>query len=569
MTDRNELLVGQIALNNRLITREQLDFCLSMQESGLTELPLGELLYEQGFLTREQLDKILEAHEKVLNDPVRQSNVKKKDVLFGRMVVASGLASQDAVNSCLRQQEHLHKQGRFQNLGEILVEKGILTVEQVKDVLKKQQKIIMQCGSCGTKFNVPAFLQNDNFKCLKCGTILTSPKNLDKIRVEASLSGDGTADSLVGRELGGCRLMDLIGKGNYGRVYKAKHIGLNKHVCVKVLPTSGHNEDMIKRFILEARAAAKLEHPNIVQVYNVGREGPYCFIVMQYIEGRSLDGLIADGAGFVVNDALMIIREVTRGLIMAHNTGIVHRDLKPDNILIADNGQIKITDFGLAQDVEYQGVVESEGLLVGTPYYMSPEAWQGRSDLDGRSDLYSLGVILYYMLTTRRPFEALKIADLRRKHLEQPPLGAEKINPEVPEILSAIINRLLEKDPEARFQNGEEFLAALDEVDRFQAEADAAPDETVIDDIEVPVAEPTDSEDTFHCPNCHTQNTLGDDQCAGCEMEFCQACFVEIAMVKGRCPECIANQKDIQPKPQPRETTPKRPVDRRRRRRRR
>jgi serine/threonine protein kinase len=269
-------------------------------------------------------------------------------------------------------------------------------------------------------------------------------------------------DTLIGMEIGHCRIERKLGAGGMGAVYLAHHTGLNKPIAIKVLPAElASNSEFIARFQREARLAARLEHPNVVQVYDVGSEQGVHYITMQYIEGRSLDGILKDKKKFSVGESVAIARRVAVALVAAHKLGIVHRDIKPANILLSKDGLIKVADFGLAKDTDSNRTLSGTGQIVGTPYYMSPEQAQGLN-VDARSDLYSLGATMYHLITGRKPFDAPTPISIVLKHVSEEPVPPCKIDPSIPENVSAVIGRMMAKKPEARHQSAEELLRELD-----------------------------------------------------------------------------------------------------------
>jgi serine/threonine-protein kinase len=269
-----------------------------------------------------------------------------------------------------------------------------------------------------------------------------------------------TSAPLVGQTFGKCSLLGLIGRGGMGSVYLAEHLFLKRRVAIKILSRdlSSDPEEMA-RFEREAIASAKLDHENIVTIHDVDEERGRPFIVMEYVQGEDLDQRLQRQKRVPIRQAVLIVREVARALIHAHAAGVVHRDIKPGNILLAKNGRIKITDFGLAQRV---GESESltNGTVMGTPFYVSPEQAQGLP-ADGRSDLYSLGVTFYQMLTGKRPFEGRSADSVVRKHLSQRRPGLLTLLPAAARPLATVVQRLMALRPEDRYESARELLRDL------------------------------------------------------------------------------------------------------------
>ena len=270
---------------------------------------------------------------------------------------------------------------------------------------------------------------------------------------------ESTSAPLVGQIFGKCRLLSLVGRGGMGSVYLAEHLFLKRRVAIKILSRDlSSDPEELARFEKEAVAAARLDHENIVTIHDVDEEGGRLFIVMEYVEGEDLDAHLKRKGALPVRRALEISREVTRALEHAHAAGVVHRDVKPGNILLGRKGQVKITDFGLAQDVGHR---EPGEFVLGTPWYVSPEQAQGRP-VDGRSDVYSLGVTLYQMITGRRPFEGRSPDSVVRKHLEKPRPSLRLRRPALPSALEATVHRMMAIDPAARFGSALDLRRALD-----------------------------------------------------------------------------------------------------------
>jgi serine/threonine protein kinase len=280
--------------------------------------------------------------------------------------------------------------------------------------------------------------------------------------LQETMSSEPGPDPLIGKEIAHCRIERKLGAGGMGAVYLARHAGLNKPVAIKVLPASlSKDPDFISRFLREARLAARLEHPNVIQVFDVGEEEGVHYISMQYVEGRSLDAVLKERKKLAVGEALAIAKRVAVALGAAHKLGIVHRDIKPANILISKDGVVKVGDFGLAKDQDANRSISETGQILGTPYYMSPEQAQAEK-VDARSDLYSLGATLYHMLSGRRPHEAPTPLAIVVKVIHETAPVLREADKSIPEAVSAAVARLLAKKPEERFGSAEELVRALD-----------------------------------------------------------------------------------------------------------
>lgn len=267
-------------------------------------------------------------------------------------------------------------------------------------------------------------------------------------------------DSLIGQTIAQYRILDQIGKGGMGVVYRAQDTSLERMVALKFLPPwMTADSDAEKRFVHEAKASSALDHPNIGTIYEVGRsEKGQLFIAMAFYDGRTVETIIEEDGQVPLEDAVDIAGQIASGLDRAHEEGIIHRDIKPGNVIVTSRGLVKILDFGLAkmQDV----TMTMGGVSLGTVAYMAPE--QARNDtIDNRTDLWALGVVLYEMLAGRRPFGAGYEAAILYAAANEPHTGVQVHREDVPDWLSTVIDRLLEKDPARRFQSAAEVVKAL------------------------------------------------------------------------------------------------------------
>jgi serine/threonine-protein kinase len=278
---------------------------------------------------------------------------------------------------------------------------------------------------------------------------------------------------LTGRTLGGFEIQRKLGAGGMAIVYKAHEGSLNRVVALKVINTHlAKQPDFVERFYREARAAAQLSHSNIVQIHAVGDEGGVPYFSMEYVKGQSIQALI-EAEGFLTpRRVVTILDQTAQALAAAHEAGIVHRDIKPSNIMLDASGRVKVTDFGIAQ-VATENRLTQTGMMLGTPGYMSPEQCLGEK-LDARSDIYSLGVTAYEMLSGCSPYQAETPAALVLQIVDAEPPPLAELNPTVPPGLQDIVAKMLRKRPEERFQSAEDLVAALKHVDLETPAAAAA-----------------------------------------------------------------------------------------------
>ena len=316
----------------------------------------------------------------------------------------------------------------------------------------------MNCPKC--RFENPA----DTLYCGKCGarlvgssTDLASPTETLQVPKKELTTGSSFASRY--------QVIEEVGKGGMGRVYKVFDKEIEEKVALKLLkPEIATDEETIKRFRNEIRVARKIVHKNVCRMYDLGQaEGTY-FITMEYVEGEDLKSLIRRIGQLPIGKSLSIAKQVAEGLAEAHRLGVVHRDLKPQNIMIDKEGNARIMDFGIARSLKTKGITGGE-VLIGTPEYMSPEQVEAKG-VDERSDLYALGVILYEMVTGRVPFEGDTALSVALKHKTETPKDPREINAQIPDDLSALILRSLEKDKEKRFPRTEELIQEISRIEK-------------------------------------------------------------------------------------------------------
>jgi len=257
----------------------------------------------------------------------------------------------------------------------------------------------------------------------------------------------------------------LLGQGGFAAVFRVRDTTLNRDVAVKVLDLDlAPSPTLAERFLREAQTIARLEHAHIVPIYKVGRHEEVLYIIMRCIDGPSLRQLLGTHKRLSVGDAARIARQVADALSYAHSHDIVHRDIKPDNILLDRTGHVLVTDFGIAkaaQAAQGSGAqLTTEGMIIGTPQYMSPEQAAG-DKVDGRSDIYSLGIVLYQMLSGAAPFDGDSSASILAKQLTQTPSPIRRGRPDVSDEMSVVLDRMLEKEPARRYQTAREVSQSL------------------------------------------------------------------------------------------------------------
>lgn len=318
-----------------------------------------------------------------------------------------------------------------------------------------------QCTKCGRRF------EGSETVCPDDGAILEGGVSFEEQAVGKTLDGKYRIDGFLKR-------------GGMGAVYRGTHLMLNKPVAIKLIkPELVSSNEVVQRFLREARAAAHLSHPNIVTVHDLGQTSDgMLYIVMELVPGASLKEAIQAEGAWEPKRVVRLVKAIASALGVAHRNNVVHRDLKPQNIMVtrdSDGNEIpKLLDFGIAKTLEPTSpALTSTGMVLGTPHYMSTEQAKG-APADRRSDLYALGVILYEMLVGSVPFDDTSIPQILIKHLTEMPRPPSSVNPGIPMELEAIVLRLLEKDPDRRYQSAEELIEALDGVQDTAVEIAAA-----------------------------------------------------------------------------------------------
>src|SRR5262245_48769341 len=275
-----------------------------------------------------------------------------------------------------------------------------------------------------------------------------------------------------GRRLGPYEVLNLIGSGGMGEVYRARDTRLDRTVAIKVLRSGVVSDaERLHRFEQEARAASALNHPNILTIYDIGRDETTAYIAMEWVEGETLRARLARGR-LPMRQLLDLAHQLAEGLAKAHAAGIVHRDLKPENVMVSVDGFVKIVDFGLAKlgpggdaagELETAQAATAAGVVMGTVGYMSPEQASGRP-VDYRSDQFAFGLIAYEMATGKQPFRRDTAAQTMAATIETEPQAARELNPDVPELLALVIDRCLKKNAHDRYDSTRDLARDLEQI---------------------------------------------------------------------------------------------------------
>ena len=342
--------------------------------------------------------------------------------------------------------------------------------------LDRENPTVIGCGadSC-VQIREPGVLeQHATVKPLKgqgFGIKATGPIRVNGAEVQASKLHDGDVIEIGTTRIAygdvqddrmptipGYRIIDVLGKGGMGTVYRAEQTSLNRQVALKVLNLAQTKDaEFVAQFVAEARAAAKLQHPNVVAVFDVEHDGDLYYYAMELMHEGSCEDWLKQHGTMPVDRAMQVVADAAAGLAYAESLGIVHRDIKPDNLMLDQHGAVKIADLGLASTSSEQ----TSERAVGTPHFMAPEQVLKQS-LDHRTDLYALGCTFYRLVTGRTPFRGQTVKDILRAQVKEPAEQATKVNSDVPQEVSSIIQRLMEKDAGDRYQTANELLEELE-----------------------------------------------------------------------------------------------------------
>lgn len=328
-------------------------------------------------------------------------------------------------------------------IGKIVVDQGLATSEEVQQCLEQARASSQE----GNSKSLPLLLvQNDYI----------TRRQLERIRAEAEAQRQG-------QQIPGYKILGELGKGAMATVFKARQLSLDRLVAIKVLPRKFMtNPQFVERFYAEGRAAAALNHPNIVQAYDVGQAGDYHYFVMEYVEGRTVYDDIVRHKRYREDEAIDVIMQTAEALHHAHLKGLVHRDVKPKNIMINKDSVAKLADMGLARAMSDKEAAEAEqGKAFGTPYYISPEQIRGEINIGPPSDIYSLGATLYHMVTGNVPFDGKNPSAVMHKHLKAELVPPDHVNPKLSSGISEVIEMMMAKSARDRYQTCADLLVDL------------------------------------------------------------------------------------------------------------
>jgi serine/threonine-protein kinase len=348
-------------------------------------------------------------------------------------------------------------------VGRLVVERGLATREEVDRLLEsmKSSPGLMDSSSSGTGLGDSDPKQRSLAHLLVEKGIVTR-RQIERLKPELE-------EQKAGTQIPGYQIIKQLGAGAMARVYLGKQISLDRMVAIKVLPQKfTSNPDFVRRFYDEGKAAAKLNHANIVQAFDVGKSGDYHYFVMEFVDGRTVYDDIIEKGTYAEADAVRIGIETAKALAHSHAKGFIHRDVKPKNIMMADaDNRAKLADMGLARAVSDREAAEAEaGKAYGTPYYISPEQIRGEVDVDARADIYSLGATLYHMVTGQVPYDGPNPSAVMHKHLKNDLIPPDHLNTALSSGISEVIEVCMAKDRRQRYASAADLVQDLEAIQR-------------------------------------------------------------------------------------------------------
>lgn len=459
----------QNAINKGYITEEQARTVAEKAQEK--HKSLEDTVIEEKVIAPGELDSLITIM-KSENQPVdEKTELKVEDLMFGDLVVMAGYGSAEQVQGAIEYQKQYLSRGIHYRLGDIMMEMGILSLEQIQDLLDEQDKVILKCDHCNIQFNVLKKVLALGAKCPRCQGAIQAPDQLQRVSVVATLAtmapmaqASSGAQKGPPERIGSWKIIDKLGEGGMGLVYRAEHIEDKKVAALKTMfPHFSAHEHMKSRFLREAKAGSKIDHQNIVKIYDYGEERGELFLAMEMVAGGDLLVEVKKGP-LSLDRGLKILIGVLRGLQAAHNAGVIHRDLKPENIMLTKDGTPKLVDFGLARRDQESMLITKPGDIMGTPCYMSPEQCMGES-VDHRTDIYAMGVTAYVIFTGKLPFQGKTPIEIILKTLQESPPPFEnhalQLSEGLKNSLGKIISKMMAKDLKDRYQRVEEILGDL------------------------------------------------------------------------------------------------------------
>ncbi|MGE0708848.1 MAG: serine/threonine-protein kinase [Planctomycetota bacterium] len=433
---REEAVYGMIAIRNQLVGGQMLNACMEeVRKRGYAQ-SLPDVLLERGLLTD------------ALHAAVQERTDSAQEELFAKEVDLAALIDLE------RDPEDMLDLKLGALLGEVAASVSFLTKPDLDAALKAQERV---------EQGLPAEEEAPARAGPGRGSGVVSIKAPEPPTPQPTADGD---DPIKGYEL-----LEKLGAGAMGAVLRARKRDTGEIVALKILkPELANDREYVERFLREAKAVARLGHKNIVRAVQVGRSGDYYFFAMEFLQGQTVSDMIKAQGRLQERFSIMVIRCIASALAHAWQHQIVHRDIKPDNIMVTQDGQVKLTDLGLARTAKRDSTLTITGVVMGSPAYISPEQATGEKDLDARSDIYALGATLYHMLSGNVPYDGESPLHVMLKHMNDPLPDVQKVVPGVSDATKLMIQRMMAKRPEGRFQSALQVEALAKQIEEALAQ---------------------------------------------------------------------------------------------------
>ncbi|MCX7805305.1 MAG: protein kinase, partial [Planctomycetota bacterium] len=482
MATIRDTLFGTMAVRGHFVLPEQVEECLAIQRSleaaGKKVPRLGEILAAKGYMTPDQVRAVLEGQHSL------------KGGLFGEIAIRWKFCLPDAVEACLKIQREADARGeRPKRLGELLVERGALRPHQVHAILQAQGKRMACCTGCSAWFNVSNARVGASFRCPRCGTtnwisasegpeararhpvevgrtvwiepIASGPPKHDLPAAEEQATGRPSPTAAVkpANQIGPYEVLARLGGDATGALYKARHIPTGTTVCLKVLSAQeSQDETRMRRWISAGTFVSQLEHPNLQKTIEVGSFWQRAYVAMEYIEGESLRRCVETRGPMKPLEAVDCAIQISEALTYAHDRGFFHGDIKPSHILLGNDGVARLSGMGLPKNVaaNVQAMLRDSG-EDAVPLFLAPEMAVDESRGDERTDIYSLGAVMYFALTGRAPYSGNSALEVLMRVAAEDLLPVAALDPNIPPYLSRIVEKMLSKEPEDRYASAEEL----------------------------------------------------------------------------------------------------------------
>lgn len=432
---RADAVYGMIAMRNKLVGGQMLNACMEEARRTGYQKTLSQVLLERGVLTA--------THDQAVRG--RQEEVMPELLAKERALAATIDLARDAAETADLKLALL--------LGEVAAKVSFLTRQDLDAGVEAQERVARGLPAEAPPAAPPP----------RPAVELHAPAA--PMPAPAAPGDDPSQDPIKGYEL-----MLKLGAGAMGAVLKARKRDTGEVVALKILkPELAGDREYVERFLREAKAVARLNHPNIIRAIQTGKSGEYYFFAMEFIEGQTVSDLIKAKGKLPERFALMVTRCIASALAHAWQHQIIHRDIKPDNIMVTKDGGVKLTDLGLARTAKQESTLTITGVVMGSPAYISPEQATGEKNLDSRSDIYSLGAALFHMLTGKVPYDGETPLHVMLKHMNDPLPDARKVVPQVCEATRQLIFKMMAKRPEGRFQTAQDAEAATRSIEEALA----------------------------------------------------------------------------------------------------